>query len=446
VKKKFISFAIASQFLVIGIGLSFFSLAYADCPTPTEFTLTLAQAAIRVAHCNREVIRARHAVIAAEADVRTADRGQNPTLTVGTAYINPQSGIGVGPLWQKQVDWQARIDQPIERGNKRGLRVAVAESALHAIHWTATEALRQQQLVLANAWIDLWSAQERIRVLTDLQALYHRTQDAGQKRLRAGDIAANDLLKIAVDTQRSESDLQQVKAERTRAQYALATILTMEKYASELTASHPWTPLVDSMKAATDLDLAKRPDLQAARAQLESAKDARDLALSQRTRDVNVGVQLDRYPAPAGIGNSISVSFSMPLFVRHSNEGEIARAEADYTTALLSLRKIEQQAVGDQSRLEAERQAAALRANRLKNQLLPLVEKMAANADFAYKKGSASVFDLLDSLKQLRQLQLDLVAAQADYEKADAAAWAATLNFSVDQAFMSSATYKPPIK
>lgn len=426
-----------------GIVSSACSLAHAICPSTNASTLTLAQAVTRLLQCNRDVLLAQNSVVAATADVRTADRSPNPTLTVGTAYINPQVGIGAGSLFQKQVDWQARIDQPAERGNKRGLRVAVAENALHATRWSAAETRRQQQLALANAWIDLWSAQERIKVLADLQALYQRTHDATQKRLRAGDIAANDLVRITVDTQRAQSDVQQAKAEHARAQFALASILAMEAQAAELKASDPWHPLATPLQAGkADLPLVDRPDVQAARAQLGTAKATRDLALGQRTRDVNVGVQLEHYPAPTGIGNSISISVSMPLFVRHTNEGEIARAEADYTTALLALRKIEQQAFGDQNRLEAERQAAASRSDRLKNQLLPLVEKMAANADFAYKKGAANVFDLLDALKQLRQLQLDSFAARADYEKADAAGRAGALSVNPSDESIFSTAYE----
>ncbi len=442
-KTNFVTSPIASRLFFIGFGFFACSSAYAVCLTTPDFTFTLAQAAERLSQCNRDILLVRNAVVAAEADLRTADRGQNPTLTVGTAYVNPQSGIGSGSLFQKQVDWQTRIDQLVERGNKQGLRAAAAENMLRASQWNAADALRQQQLALANAWIDLWSAQERVKVLADLQTLYQRTQEAAQKRLRAGDIAANDLVKIEVDTQRAESDLQQVKTERTRAQYALAALLALEAHATEIQASDHWNLLENSAQTAKiALESAGRPDLQASRAQLESARATRSLALSQRTRDVNIGVQFEHYPRPAGIGNSISVSFSVPLFVQHANEGEVARAEADYTSALLSLKKIGEQASSDQSRLEAERQATASRASRLKNQLLPLVEKIAANADLAYKRGSTGVFDLLDSLKQLRQIQLDSVAAQADYEKADAASRAAALNITPGQDSIFSTAYK----
>ena len=417
------------RWLLIGIASSACSFAYASCPPPILTSFTFAQAATRLLQCNRDLLLAQTAIAAAQADVQTADRSPNPTLTIGSAYINPQIGIGAGPLYQKQVDWQARIDHPAERGNKRGLRTAMAESALHATQWGVAEARRQQQLALATAWINLWSSQQRVKVLTALQDLYQRTQDAAQARLRVGDIAANDLVRISVDTQHAQNDVHQAKIELARAQFDLAALLAMEAQASALIATDAWQTLA-SPSAPEKLELltAGRPDVQAARAQLDTAKAARDLALSQRTRDLTFGVQLEHYPAPAGIGNSISVAVSMPLFVRHYNDGEIARAEADFTTALLALRKVEQLAFADQHRLAVELQAAAARAERLKFQLLPLVEKMAANAEFAYKKGSVGVFDLLDALKQLRQMQLDAVAAQADYEKADAAVRAAVLN------------------
>ncbi len=418
--------------LALAVALATTLPAMAECPsTGTTASLSLADALARLNLCNRDVLLSRQYIEAARADLLTADRGQNPNLTLGSATISPQSGIGPGGLMRKQIDWQARIDQPIERGNRRALRAASASSAIEAARWNAADVLRQQKLALAQTWIDLWTAQEQVKLAGELRALYLRTEDAARIRLRVGDIAANDLSRISVDTQRAENDVRRAETERNRNRFELARLLGLEDSAASLVISAPWPasgttntppPTPEALRAAS------RPDLQAARAVLKNADDQRALARSLRERDVSVGVQLDRYPQPAGTGNSFSLSLSMPLFTQHTNQGELARSEADYTSALLNLQRTEQAAVNEQQRLEAERAAVAARATQLRERSLPLTEAIAANADLAYKRGASSVLDLLDALRQLRQMQAEVLAAQTDYHKADAAARAAALN------------------
>lgn len=404
--------------------------AHAQCAPAAVAELDFRTALTRLTQCNRDVIVARQIVEAARADLLTADRAPNPSLTVGSATINPQAGLGAGYPLKKQIDWQARIDQPIERGNKRNLRVASATSAIEAAQWAAVDALRQQKLALALAWIDAWAGQEQVRLANELLALYRRTEDAAKTRLAAGDIAANDLARISVDTQRAANDVRRAEADRNRARIELARLLALDDGAATLTVKEPWAALSEAAVPPATLEAARsasRPDLLAARAQLKNADDARALARSLRERDVSVGVQVDRYPPPAGTGNSFSLSLSLPLFTGHAYEGEAARAEADYTGALLNLQRLELQAVNEQQRAVRDREAAATRARQLRELTLPLSERIAANADLAYKRGAAGVLDLLDALRQLRQMQGEVLAAQTDFAKADALARAAAL-------------------
>jgi hypothetical protein len=69
---------------------------------------TLRAAEERLADCNRDVRASRLAVAAAEADLRVASQRPNPTLTVGASNVNPQVGIGSGPLRDKTFDSSVR--------------------------------------------------------------------------------------------------------------------------------------------------------------------------------------------------------------------------------------------------------------------------------------------------------------------------------------------------
>jgi len=211
-----------------------------DCialPSP-ELSWSMAQR--RLAQCNRDFRLALQSVRAAQADVQIAGQRPNPTLSTGVGQYSTTVGAGPGGPFDKQVDWLARLDQPIERGNKRDLRVQAASQSLRAAGWSAADMLRQQQLALANAWIDLWGAQERTRLQRELTALYRNTYDSAQRRLKAGDIAASDVARIDLDLQRAETDRIAANTDLIRARFVLASLLAMEPQAPQLKVISPW--------------------------------------------------------------------------------------------------------------------------------------------------------------------------------------------------------------
>jgi cobalt-zinc-cadmium efflux system outer membrane protein len=416
-----------------------------DCASAPA-TLDWPSAQRRLARCNREVRLALRATEAALADIRIAAQRPNPTLTAGLGNVNPKIGVGAsGNPLDYQLDYVARLDQTIERGGKRGLRMESAEHAWRASRWSAADTLRQQQLALAQAWIALWGSQERQRLQQEVLQLYRRTLDAAQRRLAAGDVAAADVARIELDVRRAEAEIALADGERVAARNALAALLAIDASEDAPRAGEPWPAAGDVVSAPLPPEQAERPDLEAARAQLAAAEAQSRLAHSLRTRDVTIGVQAERYAPPAGGGWLLGAFVSLPLFVNHRHEGEIARAEADLGIAAQSRARIEQQARADQRRLLDARNSARLRRERIERDALPLAERVAANAELAYRKGAGTVLELLDALRQLRALQLDALQARLDHDRADAAARAEMLTAAAaaDPVFGESLQLRP---
>lgn len=418
---------VSATFAQSSAGPATYSAAQPACSALPAPALVWSAAQQRLAECNRELLVAQRTAAAARTDIVTAGQRPNPTLSTGVGQYAPSIGYGAGNLLDKQVDWLVRIDQTIERGNKRGLRIESAEQTARATRWSVADTLRQQQLALALAWIDLWGAQERVRLQRELTALYHRTLDGARARLKAGDIAAADVARIELDVQRAEGERILANTELARARSAVAALLAMDADARQVRALEPWPRLADQTLASIEPGDAERPDLQAARAQEAAAHARIQLAQSLRTRDVSVGLQLDRYAPQAGYGWLYGVYLSFPLFVNHRYEGEIARAQADLDTATVDRIRLEQTARGSQQRLAEARELSRMRRERIEREALPLAEKVAANADLAYRKGAGTVLELLDALRQQRALQLEALTARLEEDRADAAARAEML-------------------
>ena len=398
-----------------------------ELPGGAAATLSLAQALARVADCHPDVRAARALLGAAAADVQVAGQRPNPQLTLGAGSIG--HGLGAGTLWQKTYDHSARIDQLIERGNKPALRLAAAEAARQAVLADLTEARRRAASAVAHAHQDLWAAQGRWLQLQAAAALNTESFRLLERRVKAGDAPALDAIRFRLDDARLQADLRQAEADGQELQRQLALLIGAAPVARQLQAqpvdlgpevAASLPALSDGTQAAEAAE--RRPDVLAAGARLRAAEQLRDLAAAGRTRDVTLGLQLDHWPTSptnsSGTGNTVSLSVSVPLFIRHANEGELARAEADVSTAQDALRRSRDTAAAELARTAAQARNAAERRRLVVEQLEPAAEKVAAGAELAYQRGASSALEVLDARRSLRAVRIERVNADADLAKA----------------------------
>ena len=382
--------------------------------------LTPAWALRRMEDCNRDLQAAQRAVTASLADLRTAGQAPNPTLTVGAGSISPSAGIGAGPLWRKTLDSSLRYEQLVERGGKPALRRRAAEQLSAAARQDVAEIRRQQSLAVLQALVDVASADARGALLADISTLYAEAQRANERRTARGDLAPIDAQRQAIEATRAQGDVAQARADALRARLALAGLLALEPAAAALQVDPAvLDPLLPAQAAD---DGGQRPDVAAARLRVEAARAARDLARAQARPDVTVGLQLDHWPIsaanPVGTGNTVSVTFSVPLLLRHSFDGELARAVSDSDAAEEALARLLATAQAERARMDNELLAARARQQLLQTQLAPQAEQVARAAELGYAKGALSLLDVLDARRVLRQTRLDVLAARADAARA----------------------------
>ncbi|GAA4021701.1 TolC family protein [Actimicrobium antarcticum] len=406
--------------------------AQADLSQP----LSLTQAVQVAIDHNHDVRLGGLAVDSAGAAKLIAAASPNPMLTVQSFNINPALGIGAGSLRAKTVDSAIRMDQLIERGGKRGLRIDTAVQLEDAARNDLRDSYRQLKINVAQAYYDVLAAQEKRTITLETAALYDHTVTAAQKRQKAGDIAAADVARLQVDALRAQNDVVQTEADLNRARQALALLLGKIASAGQLALTDGWPDDAFDIAVPTDSLTDQRPDVLAAKFRLDAAGTAYKQALAMRTRDVSVGVQIDHYPAspanPQGSGNSVGIALQIPLFTRNQFDGDIRSAALAVDMAQEMLAKIRDQA---RSELFGNWQAADTAYRRLQrydSALLVMAKRAADAAEFAYVNGALGVMDVLDARRTYRATRLDAVAARADYAKS-LATWRATISESKTQ-------------
>ena len=410
-----------------GTVLAVFAAAAAAAASPSCVArdLTLAAAELLLATNNRELLSARRAVESAEAQRTIAGARPNATLSVNSSSINTNPGIGAGSLYNKQIDTVIRIDQPFERGSKRELRLDAAAGLERAAQNDSLDTLRQQLAAVRGAYYDLKQAQEKVKVLGENAELFSGTFSAAKARLKAGDLAPADVAKVQVDFERAQNDVRAAQAELLRAQTALAYMLGVEREAPELRAVDGWPPAQHADAVAAEGAIEGRPDVLAARARVEAAEKALELAKAQRTHDVTVGAQFERFPGNLPV-NSVGFGVAVPLFTGNDFSGDIQKAEVDRYAALDGLDRTRALASGELRRAVSDLDAAAERVERYDTSLLAAAGRSAQAAEFAFERGAISVLEVLDARRTLRAVQLEALAARTDFAKA-LAAWRASL-------------------
>ena len=386
--------------------------AISQAQTADTPPLSLQDAEKRLLDANPTILQARAAVAGARAGIDIAGARPNPIVTASVTSINPTRS-GNGGYWDRPVDNVLRVDQMIERGDKRDLRLAAADRNLAATGLDLDNTIRLARIELASAWVDLRAAREVRRIADENAALARRAADAAEVRGKAGDLAGVDVARFAADAARVANDAVQAELALSRARIALARLLGNRVPAGTLQTTDDWPG--DEAVALSPTD-AERVDILTARQRVAQASALRELARAQRTRDVSVGVQYEHYP-PDG-RNTYGVSISVPLFLGYDYRGDIARSEADFTAAEQQLDATRQSVASEQARLQAELAAARSRHARLRDVVLPAAERAGRGADVAIQKGGMSLTDYLDTQRNLRAARIEAVQAQADVARA----------------------------
>src|SRR5260221_9533339 len=344
--------------------------------------LTLSEAESLLVRSNRELAAARRAVESADAQIVIAGARPNATLSMNTAAISREPGIGSGSLGQKRMDTVFRIDQPFERGDKRALRIDAASGLQRAAQNDSLDVLRQQLVLLRRAYYDLKQAQEKAEVLAGTADLFAGTLAAAQRRLKAGDLAAAEVAKVQVDYERAQNDARAARAEYARAQITLAYLAGLEGEAPELRPVDAWPVPERAYPDVVEQAIEARPDVLAARSRVEAAAKLRDLAKAQRTRDVTLGAQYERYPGSIP-ENSVGFGIAIPLFTGYDFSGDIQKAEVDRYAALDALSRARALAGNELRRAAGDLNAAADRLERFDGSLPAAAGRSAQAADVA---------------------------------------------------------------
>ena len=400
------------------------SVAFAEktpvtCAPQSPVELKLQEVLTRALNCSPDLIDFRQAHEISKAETIIANQQPNPILSYSADSMSRHPERH--PQGTSKIDSSVRIDQLVELGGKAKYRSQAATAAEVASLYQLKFNERSTLVAIEMLYFDALSAQQRASDLEALMALSKRSLDIADKRFKVGDISQLDHQKIALDIARADNDYQMAKIDFASAKAELAKALGFDKSIMKATLSKDW-PKHEEKLPTINLDkIAHRADLLANKNRTLAAEGNRQLGRALRIPDITVGLQYNHQPVTGdsarGTINTYSVGLSMPLFLRHSYQGDAQKAEVEYYRARDAELRLEKDAYTNIQVQETDLEVKQERLIRALNTILPNAEQVAEKAEFAYSKGAINVLDLIDARRSLRQAKAEATQIRTDFAK-----------------------------
>ena len=328
----------------------------------------------------------------------------NPTVTVTSARETARLGAGVSlpmPLFGQRATAvsAARAD-----ADAAGLEV---EAVRQDARWNAT-----------LAWLDLWEAEERARLLAAAASETERVATIADEKFKAGTAPRVEVLRTAADRERAHADAAFAAAAVPAAAARLTIAVGARAGRGDWTAAgKPDLVLADTDLAALQRGVADHPFLRWDRARI--AAGAARVRAEQRARwpivtaDVTVNWHDPTLPA-----TDVIAGISLEAPVLSLRRGAIARAQAEQrlaeTTAELEQRRLAAALADALGRASG----AGTRARTLANSVLPALEQAWRMYEEGYRDGRVDLLRLLDAQRARLDTRIAVVEAEAAWARA----------------------------
>lgn len=366
--------------------------------------------ALRLAlQLNPELAGAAKEVGALEGATQQAGLLSNPELSIEGEDIGADRDRGL----QRFTTY--RLGQLIELGGKRQARVTAATLAQDM----ASQEYEAKRLALlarvANAFVDVLAAQERLRLAEESVQLAQSAAQAVGKRVLAGKAPPIEETKSRLTLSAARIEQEQARRELVAARKLLS--LLWGNPVPQFTRAQGDIAALIALPSFEVLAQRVRSNPSAARSLkgVEQRQALLELEQSRRVPDITLSAGYRRYAQTGENTALLGIAIPIPLFDR--NQGNLREAyqrlnQAQDARAANELRQQSELAQTYEGLLAAQHEIGVLR-----DEVLPGAKSAFDVANRGYELGKFGFLDLLDAQRTLFQNQTLYVRALVNYQK-----------------------------
>lgn len=345
----------------------------------------------------------------------------NPTLWLDVRPLNYGRVPGLGGPDQKDAFVNVSLRQPFELGNQTKHRYEIAKAAYAQANWGIVQA---EVLALVQTFRFFETAAYRREKLK----LAERLATFNAELVSSLQQALQENLVLAADVRIAEVELRALRqqVETARQDYAIALADLQNQLGMPETAGTaepfgefglpPYIPELEDERFV-QIALQSRPEIHAARAQVDGAQAAVRLAQGDRIPTIVAGPEYQRNESGTDFYGFILV---MPLPVVNDGTPLVRQREAELRRACVALKQIEQRTVA-QVRTAVAKWNASQRLVESTSEAVSELEAQVKGLETLFQENQIDIAKLLQSRQRLIQLenaQLDATwqatQAQAD--------------------------------
>lgn len=383
--------------------------------TTASLRLSIADAVARARQQHSLIVAARQRVAMAEGERFDAGLRLNPSLNVSGENF-PIGPVQDGFRFNRGIDWFVTLSQTFERGDKRELRLALAERGVEATQAEAASIERRIVYEVKAAYQLASISRLRVNLLRENSGNLNQLVTLNEVRVREGYTAEGDLIKVRLEAQRYDYQLRKVALDLERAKIALLSAMGASSFETadttfELVESLDYTAVEFALPLLEEAAL-RQPRILAAQTRVERAQAALRLEQANAKPDLSATFGYKRN----GPDNALYGALSVPLPLYNRNQGRIARAEAAVEEAQAELKHTRNLAMAE---LAAARRAVESRGRQveaLQSDFLLRADESRAISLAAYREGAADLIVLLDAQRVRSQAQELYYEALYEYQ------------------------------
>lgn len=385
----------------IGVGLLLACLAtpVAAASSASPLAPTALRQALHSAWQSHPTARATEATLAA-ARAR-ADAASRP-------LYNPEIELAADDEGTDRTT-TAGLSLTLDVSGKRRARTAMATAQLQVEQAEARLRRRDFAAAWLVGWADFQSAQQRVRQGEQRLALIARFSDLADKQFSVGDISSleRDLAHLARDE--AEAEQATLLAEQAEAEEAFRNVGGQP---DQIVVKAEWSSALPTPAAPESTIWEDLPEWRIAVANATVADNAVTVARRDRIPDPTLAVTGGRVDYGPVTDNVVSVSISLPLFVRNTYRAEVIAAQGDADAAAADSDRVKLELQSRADRSVASYAAVHTAWNRWRQSRGTDISRRADLLERLWRAGELSTADYLLQLKQT----LDTALAGAELE------------------------------
>ena len=355
----------------------------------------------------------------AEARQITARLRPNPVLSLSWQYLDILgTGFnainGAGP---PEVD--VRTDFVLEGGKKRQRRIAVAAEDRKLAELNFRESLRNLILDVQSAYTDVLLRKETLRLAEENRQNFNSLLAINQSRVTAGDLAAVELDRSKIAAMQFENAFRQAQLDLAQARLRLQQVLGRRNPVDDFDVEGDFRrdAFPASRNELVNTALERRPDLAAGRELfIRNQADAR-LQIANGKIDYTVGTEFRRQYGVTSYGSAMAFFLQAPIPVFNRNQGEIARAQRESDQTKLRIESLTNRIQAEVRSAWQQYETAKDLLTRIEGEMLSRASQVRQTTEYSYRRGEASLVELLDAQRAFNDTRQSYNEARANYTR-----------------------------